>query len=109
MHIHDLIEFGFRSLIEGLVQRGAGVVYQVIESVPAPNSKLVANLVDEAIKQPDISGVELKCGSFPSHGFYLADEVLGFCKIRVIREENVHAALGQMDGRVAPQPAASPR
>src|SRR5271170_1112119 len=107
MDIHDLIELGFRSLIERLVQRSSGVVYEVIESVPAPNSKHVADFADEAIKQADISGVELKCGSFPSNGFYLADDVLGFSKIRVIREENVHAPPGEIDRRVAPEPAAS--
>src|SRR5437868_2689836 len=107
MYIDDLIELGFGCLVEWLAQGASGIVHQVIEPVPAPASKRAADVVDEAIEQADISGVELKRGSFPAHRFRLADEALGFGQIGVIGEEDIHATPGEIDRRIAAESAAS--
>src|ERR1035437_3791824 len=107
MYIHDLIELSFGCLIERLVQGSSGIVHQVIEPLPTPTSKRAAAVVNEPIEQSDISGIELKCGSFPAHRSCLAHEALGFGQIRVICEENIHASSSEIDRRVTAESAAS--
>jgi hypothetical protein len=64
MHIDDLIEFGFRGLLERFVQGRAGVVHQVIEPVPSPTSQCAAYAFHKAIERADVPGVELKRRGF---------------------------------------------
>jgi len=52
-------------------------------------------------------GVEAKSCSFPADGFDLADQALRFQLMDAIGEEDIDAALGEIDGGVAAEATAA--
>jgi hypothetical protein len=57
---------------------------------------------DEPIEQSDVADVELKCSSFPSHRFSLADETPGFGQIRLMGESTCRTSRPAPTNKKAP-------
>src|SRR5271168_3316339 len=109
MNVNDLVELRFGGLVEIRMERTTRIVHQIIEPISSPTVKRLADIHHESVKCVNVTGIEPKSRCFPAHRFDFADEGVSLFLIRAISEENIHASSGEIDRRVASEPAAPAR
>ena len=87
MNVVGVIQFFLSSLIKRLVQRGAGIVDQVIKALGSHSGERLAHTLNEKIEGGDLGCVELQGDGLASRLAHDADHVVSFGLIRMERED----------------------